>query len=1101
MSDLVPGQTILHYKVLEKIGQGGMGVVYKAEDTKLKRTVALKFLAPHILANDQEKSRFIHEAQAAAALHHPNICTVYEINESAGQTFISMAYLEGQTLAEVLADKRLQPHEAVKIALGVARGLKAAHENDVVHRDIKSSNIMIGPEGRATIMDFGLAKSVHQTHVTQHGTKLGTIAYMSPEQARGDGTDRRTDIWSLGVLTYEMLAGQRPFRGDYDEAVIYSILNEDPHALSEYVDNPSPDLAYVVQKAMSKDPLDRYASAADMVKDLEVLDEEMRTGSSSSTIVRADGNQKSRDGITHALFATRSVVIVAIYLVVAAASIMTLAWSTDRFLLSPHLVSIAVIGLLSLVPTVWILAARNGARTRAWRLVTRIGIPANVVVVLAVLFAIFAGRDIGAATETVAVRDETGQTITRVVPKDEFRKSLALYLPTNESQDTGFEWAETAIGALLEIDLSQDQFLYLRSGFDEAAKQRLEQAGFSRWADAPWTLKREMAEKANMDYFMIGSFVAVPIGAGEPEASAQKDPAQKLEHSEQITGSSSETTSPGDLVVVPEDATWEMTFQVHNSRSGKLVGQSTYRGDDLFALVDEASRQIRHEIGLPKHHVETAVDLPVSAMVTESLPALALFSKGLDLALFNNEWHEGLKAVERSVEYDSTFAYSHYLLFEFCTATNMPEKREDALQKTMRHIYKLPERVQFVVKFQHYGFAQEPEKALGVLELWTELYPNDVQGHVLMAYVRRQRGERDLAIEEFAKVLEIDPSRTEFLTVIAREYRQKGDFETSLSYYELYAAEHPNDADVFHSMGALYEIHGKYNDAREHYERALVIDPTRGEVLVELGDIHGKLSEDKKALETWQKALEMSKTPQERARIYGSLRNFYSNRGQMTKSLEHVRLVWAEEEQFLSPVSAQLTKLEEVRLFIRGGRPQESFDEMKIMEAQVAPPYDGIIPLGYACIYIELEDADKAEKALMEFESFIEAYHVESERGWIHWGRAKVAELRGEHETAIELYQKNLDMNPSEITMHREIGRCYRKLDQNEKALESLERLLLIYPGNPTANYEAALAHKALGNQAKAEACLQKALDRWKDADPIYDPAQRARATLAEWSP
>jgi tetratricopeptide (TPR) repeat protein len=1105
MSQVTPNETILHYKILEEIGRGGMGVVYKAEDTKLKRTIALKFLAPHILATDEDKSRFIHEAQAAAALHHPNICTIYEINGAKGLTFISMACLEGRTLSDKLGDGRMKPLDAVRIALQIARGLKAAHEKGVVHRDIKSSNVMIGEDGRATIMDFGLAKSVHQTHVTRRGTQLGTIAYMSPEQTAGNDVDHRTDIWSLGVLVYEMLTGRHPFRGDYDEAIIYSILNEEPDPLTDSVTDTAPDLVYVVRKALAKDPSDRYRTAAAMAEDLEIIYDELRTGSSSSRIVRANGIRRGRGQVIRALFATRSIVTLAVYLLAAWAAVRLVGWSVNRFVLSPHLVSIAMVGLLCLIPTVWILAARNGARTRVWSLITRIGVPANIVVTLIVLFAVSAGRDIGAATETVAVRDETGETIERVVPKNEFRKSLALYLPTNASGDAGYDWAEAAVGVLLEIDLSQDQFLYIRSGFDNAAKQRLQKAGFSRWSDAPWNLKRELAEKANLDYLLTGSFSVASGNRSETEATGGRHTRPTMATGQNGSepspeGASSAAGDPEDLVVVPDDAIWEITFRLHNSRNGRLVSENVYQGNDPLALVDEATVQIKRDMGLPSHHIETAKDLPVSETVTHSMPALALFARGLDLAFFRNDWLGGLDVLERSVEYDSTFAYAHCLLHEFYVATNMPEKRAAALKTTMRHLYKLPERIQFVVKAWNYAYAQEPEKTLDVLELWSELYPNDVQARVLIAMVVEQRGERDRAIEQYEKILEIDPSRKEFLNAIAGQHREKGDFDTAISYYEAYAREHPDDAEVFRSMGEAFEIQGKYDSARENYERALLIDPGQIGVLVDLADIHGKLSEDEEALEMYQQALEISKTSQERARVHGSLRSFYSNRGQMEKSFEHMERLWAEEEQFLPPVNAQITRLDEVCLFVRGGREKRAFESMESLRAQMAPPNDGMLPLGYMCIYIELEDADAAEKELRDLAEFISAYGLESARGRIHWGRAKVEELRGDYEAAIDFYRKNLELNPNEVVMHRDIGRCYRELGQNEKAVESLEKMFRIYPDNPTANYEAALAHHEMGNRAKAMEHLEKALDRWKNADPVYKPAQEARATFAEWN-
>ena len=225
-------QVISHYKILDKLGEGGMGVVYKAKDTKLKRTVALKFLPTHELEVDEEKVRLVYEAQAAAALNHANICTIYEIDEADGQTFIAMEYVDGQSLRERIEAGPMDPVDAIDIVIHVADGLQEAHNRGIVHRDIKPANIMITAGGQTKIMDFGLAKSPTRAKITRTGTTVGTQAYMSPEQARGQDVDHRTDIWSLGVVLYEMLAGRRPFGGAYQQAVIYSILNEEPEPLT-----------------------------------------------------------------------------------------------------------------------------------------------------------------------------------------------------------------------------------------------------------------------------------------------------------------------------------------------------------------------------------------------------------------------------------------------------------------------------------------------------------------------------------------------------------------------------------------------------------------------------------------------------------------------------------------------------------------------------------------------------------------------------------------------------------------------------------------------------------------------------------------------------
>ncbi len=223
------GKTISHYKILEKLGEGGMGVVYKAEDTKLERFVALKFLPYHLSQDEENKKRFIHEAKAASALDHNNICTIHEIGETQhGQMFIAMACYEGESLKEKIEHGPMALEEAVDVAIQISQGLAKAHSKEIIHRDIKPANILITGDDIVKIVDFGLAKLADRTMLTKEGTTLGTASYMSPEQTQGTEVDKRTDIWALGVVLYEMITGKQPFEGDYEQAVMYSIMLEDP---------------------------------------------------------------------------------------------------------------------------------------------------------------------------------------------------------------------------------------------------------------------------------------------------------------------------------------------------------------------------------------------------------------------------------------------------------------------------------------------------------------------------------------------------------------------------------------------------------------------------------------------------------------------------------------------------------------------------------------------------------------------------------------------------------------------------------------------------------------------------------------------------------
>jgi eukaryotic-like serine/threonine-protein kinase len=269
---MIIGQTISHYKIIDKLGEGGMGVVYKAHDTKLDRTVALKFLSSRYTVTQQDKTRFINEARAASALDHPNICTIYEISETDnGQMFIAMANYEGESLKEKIEHGSMPIDEVLDIAIQTARGLAKAHAKGIVHRDIKPANILVTEDGVVKIVDFGLAKLAGRTLLTKEGRTMGTIAYMSPEQARGEPVDHRTDIWALGVVLYQMFTGELPFKSDYEQAVIYSIINEEPRAISEMRSDLPPEVAQAIEKSMNKQPDDRYRTMIELLDEMQSL--------------------------------------------------------------------------------------------------------------------------------------------------------------------------------------------------------------------------------------------------------------------------------------------------------------------------------------------------------------------------------------------------------------------------------------------------------------------------------------------------------------------------------------------------------------------------------------------------------------------------------------------------------------------------------------------------------------------------------------------------------------------------------------------------------------------------------------------------------------
>jgi serine/threonine protein kinase len=286
---------ISHYTIIEELGRGGMAVVYKAFDTKLERQVAIKVLRPETIGDPVSKKRFLREARAASLLNHPNITTIYEIDERHGYDFIVMEYVEGQTIKGIIQSEKSNAKHAIEYAIQIADALVEAHEHHIIHRDIKSENIMITPKGQVKVMDFGLAKIEGTVTKTEMGMTPGTIAYMSPEQTRGDPLDFRTDIWSFGVVLYEMVTGQLPFRGDYEQAVIYSILHDEPEPVQNYCSDLSQDFLHILDKTLQKNCKDRYQSAQDMLVDFRRLKRDSEKDISAEKKSRA--RSRNRDKI------------------------------------------------------------------------------------------------------------------------------------------------------------------------------------------------------------------------------------------------------------------------------------------------------------------------------------------------------------------------------------------------------------------------------------------------------------------------------------------------------------------------------------------------------------------------------------------------------------------------------------------------------------------------------------------------------------------------------------------------------------------------------------------------------------------------------------
>ncbi|MGD8413384.1 MAG: protein kinase [Candidatus Latescibacterota bacterium] len=1048
------GRTVAHYKIVEQLGEGGMGVVYKAEDTKLHRTVALKFLSSESLATGSDRERFAAEARAAASLDHPNICTIYEINEFEGQSFIAMAYVEGRSLHEEIDEGPVDINRAIDLAAQVAKGLSAAHEKGIVHRDIKSANIMVTPKGDAKIMDFGIAHRAGATLPDDEVTTAGTLAYSSPEQLRGEAVDRRSDVWSLGATLYEMITGRAPFRGDYPSAMAYAIQSEPPEPMSAERPEVPAALERIVNRALAKSPDDRYQSAEEMYEDLRALQ-----------IERDPTISKVLSGIAGApaapwykqILTGRTLVAAGVYLGLVYAAVRLTGWLVSHYVWSPHLTGIVALALLSLLPTVLLVAgskARGAGRSA--QNARNIGVPVNLVASVALVFAFFAGKDLGAATTTVSVTNEEGVTVERVVPKQQFRKKTAVFFFDNDTGDSTLTWLRYGIPAMMQLDLYQDPFVVFRSGFEPAALSRLKRSGFLRSNNTPVPLLQKIAGELYADYFLTGSY----------------------------------SRAGGKTTV-------HMTLR--DTETGNPISDRTISNADIFALADDMSVTLKRDLGVPEGHIGQVKDLPISEVMTNSEPAMKDFVLGWTEFLINNDSQTAIESTERAVAEDSTFAVAWLALYSFYRLDNRVAEAGKAIDNVMNYLYKLPERQQYMAKSIYYDNNQEPDRQLAVLEMLVELYPDDLDARALLANAYTYRNETDKAVEQIRSALKIDPYNFDLVGGLVDLLVDQAKFDEARDALEAYSSIRPDDAAALVKLGELEETRGDLDAARRAYDRALIINTTDTEVLLKLSAIEIKTGRFQMAQRHCDEALRLSKTAQERFRVYEELADYYEIRGQQRLALSNTEKMMEEGDSWLPPLQSQFVCLSNLDRYVQAGRSDRAFALLDSIRGLIAPPLDMMASLGAVKINLALERPEAAAVSLEELEKAVDALQLHMLDNSVRQKKGEIRMLEGDYEGAIGYFTEWMENDPSSTEVHLRIGECQRLMGRFGEARESLEKRLATHPMDPKAHYQLALVYSETGDMGKALEHLQKALEVWDGADRDFEPAAKAREKLKEW--
>jgi tetratricopeptide (TPR) repeat protein len=757
-------------------------------------------------------------------------------------------------------------------------------------------------------------------------------------------------------------------------------------------------------------------------------------------------------GLTTELFRRRIPQILGAYLIGSWAVLEFADWAVNRYLLSPYLVDFAFALLALMAPSVLLLAWFHGAPGRdSWSRVEKIGIPLNLAVAGIVLFGVFQGRDLGAATTTVVVADEEGNELERVVPKSEFRRKVALFPFDNVSADTSLGWLQHGLPLAIYHDLRQDIFFDVQHAAYFA--ERLREAGFTAGVDVPLSLQREIARDTHRNYFLTGAI----------------------------------TQAEGEIVV---------ETSLYDAARGRLVSEAAASGNDPLALADLLSLQLKRDLEIPAQHVEESTDLPVAELVTASRSAFRDYVEGFRAVVLEGDWERAIRAANNARAADPSFAYAHMLAYQVLLLGNRGLEGQEAVKAAVEHDYRLAERDGFAAKISYYHIVRRDiEKAVAVARMQTELFPDDVEGHASLAQLLAVQNDRPAAIAEYETILELDPSQYDVLQTIGGLYESMGEFESALDYYGRYVERFPDSERSFRVVGDLYRQLGEHEQARANYERALLVDPGSVESLIALGSLEHTTGRMQEAEARYEEAFEAASTSEQRAAVFEGLQEFYNWRGQVRDAIEQrARRIEALQGSTHPPVQTAVHRLLSLDLFVRAGEPAAALDSLAAIQASFEPPWDLLGSLGAVVVFSELEDDERLSEAIKALNRMITALGYEYIRTLALWTEGRLNELQGDCESGLEKYSAALELTPAQASLHTEIGRCERKLGRLAEATASLGRTLRVWPADAEALLELALVREEAGDREAALEQVNAALEVWAEADPGFEPAAEARA-------